>query len=413
MYTGRVRSFSETHSSVYEKHLVDEIKSEIESKGKEYILGVDEEEYQQYLIGKYTLEPLSIDYSSESIGEPTINKEWLEDRHYREKYQAEVYKFTVRYLFSGSVDLFKIQPNTWSMRSAEIYVNEDSNTVSFSFKLYNKDPEEFQRKKSDYQEQAFANMNNANVWATKWTNSLPSLISSLFQQQKTKYQQENDFFTAINIKVNNDTKSVFTTPTIKKKIIPQPAVSKNKEFAIEPKIAIDMYDDILKVIYDFGKSMEKKPSTYEGKDEESIRDQFLLILETRYDSTTATGETFNKDGKTDIILKYANDGSNLFVAECKLWHGASEFHKAISQLFDRYLTWRDSKTALLLFVTNKDFTNVIDTIKDEVAKHPYFVKSVGYRGETSFSYHFHLPNDKNKIVFFEVIAFHYDKLKLK
>jgi len=174
-------------------------------------------------------------------------------------------------------------------------------------------------------------------------------------------------------------------------------------------MSVLMYDDILKVIYDFGKSMERKPSTYIGKDEESLRDQFLLILETRYNGITATGETFNCGGKTDIILKYANDGSNLFVAECKFWHGTVEFHKAISQLFDRYLTWRDSKVTLMVFVDNKDFSNVIDTIKVEANKHPYYLKSVGNRGETSFSYHYHLPNDKNKIVLLEIMAFHFIK----
>jgi hypothetical protein len=106
----------------------------------------------------------------------------------------------------------------------------------------------------------------------------------------------------------------------------------------------EMYDDILKVVYEFGKGMEKKPSTYIGKDEESLRDQFLLLLETRYEGTTATGETFNRNGKTDIILKYAKDNSNLFIAECKIWKGAEEFQKAIFQLFDNYLTWRDSKS---------------------------------------------------------------------
>lgn len=295
------------------------------------------------------------------------------------------------------------------MTSAEIYVNEQSSTVSFSFKLYKKDPEEFKKTKRDFQRKAFTNLENTNEVATNWMQSLPGIVNSLFQQQKNKYLQENDFFAAINVKVNTDTTSVFTAPTIKKKVIPQPSVSKHKEFSSEPMMAKEMYDDILKVIYDLGKNMEKKPSTYNGKDEEGIRDQFLLVLETRYDSTTATGETFNKGGKTDIILKYAKDGSNLFVAECKFWHGASEFHKAISQLFDRYLTWRDSKAALILFVTNKDFTNVIDTIKKETPNHPYFVNVTGARGETSFSFQFHLPQDKDKVVFLEIIAFHYDK----
>lgn len=408
-YGNTIKSFNEISSFDFTRQLGDKIKSEIEGKGKEYILGVDEEEFKAYLIDKYSIEPLNIEYDSETVDEPTVSKEWVEDRFYREKYQTEVFSFTIRYKFTGSGALFRVQPSTWTMTSAEIYVNEQNNTVSFSFKLYKKDPEEFKRTKSDFQRRAFTNLGNTNQVATSWIQSLPGTVNSLFQQQKNKYLQENDFFAAINVKVNKETTSVFTAPTIKKKVIPQPTVSKNKEFSSEPMMAKEMYDDILKVIYDLGKSMEKKPSTYKDKDEEGIRDQFLLVLETRYDSTTATGETFNRGGKTDIILKYATDGSNLFVAECKFWHGASEFHKAISQLFDRYLTWRDSKAALMLFVTNKDFTNVIDTIKKEIQNHPYYLKSAGTRGETSFSFHFHLPQDKDKIVFLEVIAFHYDK----
>jgi hypothetical protein len=408
-YGNNIKSFSEISSFDFIEQLNNKIKNEIENKGKEYILGVDEDEFRAYLIDKYSLEPLAIDYDSETVDKPSISKEWLEDRLYREPYEADVFNFTICYKFTGSSILFRVKPSTWTMTSANIYISEQKNTVSFSFKLYKKDPEEFKRTKNDYQRRAFTNLENTNKLAVGWMQSLTGIVSSLFQQQKDKYLQENDFFAAINVKVNKDTASVFTIPTIKKKVIPQPSVSKYKEFSSEPMMAKEMYDDILKVIYDLGKSMEKKPSTYKSKDEEGIRDQFLLVLETRYDSITASGETFNRGGKTDIILKYSKDGSNLFVAECKFWHGTAEFLKAISQLFDRYLTWRDSKAALLLFVKNKDFTNIIDTIKKETSNHPYFLKHTGTRGETSFSFHFRLPQDKDKTVFLEIIAFHFDK----
>jgi hypothetical protein len=125
--------------------------------------------------------------------------------------------------------------------------------------------------------------------------------------------------------------------------------------------------------------MEKKPALYKDKDEEGLRDQFLFILETRYEGISATGETFNKKGKTDIILKYTADNTNLFVAECKFWKGASEFHQAIYQLFDRYLTWRDSKVALILFVQNRDFTKVLEIVNAESEKHEYFKKKRQWR----------------------------------
>lgn len=404
-----IKSFSEIRSSDFTQQLSNELRKEIESKPKEYILGVDEDEFKAYLVDSYSLEPLVIDYDSEIIEEPVVSLELVEDSLYRVKRQIEVYTFTIIYKFTGSSALFNVIPNTYTMIAAEIFVNEQNSTVSFSFKLYKKDPEEFKQAKYERQRHAFINLEKVNQVATEWMQSLPRTVDSLFQQQKKKYLQENDFFTAINVKVNKDTASVFTAPTIKRKVIPQPATSKTKEFSSEPTLAKEMYDDILKVVYDLGKSMEKKPSTYKGKDEEGIRDQLLLILETRYEGTTASGETFNRGGKTDIILKYAKDGTNLFVAECKFWHGASEFHKAISQLFDNYLSWRDSKTALILFIKNKDFTNVLNTIKEEAPNHPYFIRSTGVRGESSFSYHFHLPQDKEKTVFLEIIAFHFDK----
>lgn len=403
-----MKSFYEIDSYDFTRQQSDKIESEIEKKGKDYILRVDEEEFIKFLIDKYALIPISLEFESETITEPIVSTEFVEDRVFREKYKTEVYTFTVIHKFSGTPILFRVKPSTWHMTFTDISVNEYYSTVSYSFKLYKKNPEEFSRTKNDYHSRAFSNIRNINELVTNWNNGLEGLIKSFFLQLKNKFLQENSFFTAINVKVNKDTTSLFTAPTILKKQVPVPTISKDKEFSSEPMMANEMYSNVLKVIYDLGKSMERKPSTYKDKDEEGLRDQFLLVLETRYESATATGETFNREGKTDIILKYANDGSNLFVAECKIWHGASEFQNAIYQLFDRYLTWRDSKTALLIFATNKDFTKLLQTIKSETKLHHYFVKEAGSRGETSFSYIFHLPNDSEKMVLLEIIVFHFD-----
>ncbi|MBK9359150.1 MAG: hypothetical protein IPN08_17530 [Bacteroidales bacterium] len=401
-----MKAFAEISWLDYPKNFYQRIKDEILSNGKDFILKVDEEEYLKYLVDKYYPEPLKILPETESVGEPRKSKQRRNDMFGRE-YESDAFLFTVKYEFTGNAELFKVQPNPWTMTSYEISVS--GSVVSFSFTIYKQDVAEFNRAKSDCYSSAFTNLPALNKNLSELQNGFENTIRNLFLTEKNKYKNENDFFAAINIKVNPNTESVFTAPTVKKKVIPQPTVSKTKEFSSAPMMATEMYDDILKVIYDLGKSMEKKPSTYQNKDEEGLRDQILLVLETRYDSTTATGETFNRGGKTDIILKYSNDNSNLFVAECKFWHGTSEFLKAISQLFDRYLTWRDSKAALIIFVNNKDFTTVLQTIKTDVKTHPYFVKENGNRGESSFSYIFHLPQDINKNVYFEIIAFHYDK----
>ncbi len=384
------------------------IREEINTKGKDYILKVDENEFIDYLIEKYRIEPLKILLESESVSQPT-KSQVRRNNMWGETYLADTFIFTITYNFEGKADLFAVKPNPFTYSTYDINVNQVQNTVSFKIQIFKQDPNEFDKAKSNAYSQAFTNLNKVNDHVQQFNSSYENTVKSIFEQEKNKYQQENAFFKAINVKVNEDTKSIFTAPTIKKKIIKQPVVKKNQELSSVPTMSQEMYDDVLKVIYDSGKSMEKKPALYEGKDEEGLRDQFLFILETRYDGTTATGETFNRGGKADIILKYASDGSNLFIAECKFWHGSSEFLKAISQLFDRYLTWRDSKVAVILFVKNKDISNVLKTIKKDIVNHNYYLKYIGDKGKSSFSYEFHLPGDKNKKVQLEVMTFHFDK----
>lgn len=401
-----MKSFWEIDWLDFQRSWNAKIEEEVRAKGKEYILNVDENEFFQYLYEKYKLEPLKIIDESELINKPVSRTELVSDG-WGGRCETNVHEFKVEYSFEGSAVLFRVKPNPCTVCSVDIEIDERLQTVSFEFGVMELDEEKFKRQKDSCYSDAFTNIKSLNNNIKVINNNLDNLCRETFNRYKESYVKENSFFEAINVKVNEDTKSVFTAPTVQKKAIPQPKASNHKTFVSEPTMNEDMYEDVLKVIYDSGKSMEKKPSLYKGKDEEALRDQFLFVLETRYEGTTATGETFNKCGKTDIILKYAEDSSNLFVAECKFWHGESEFSKAINQLFDRYLTWSDSKVSVILFVTNKDFSSVINTIKNETPKHTYFLKEKGQRREASFSYEFHLPGDKDKIVLLEVMAFHY------
>lgn len=406
MYTGsKIRSFNEKDEFTYIQELVGRINNAIQYDGKEYILNVDEDEYVNYLEDKNKLIPLEIDMESEHIAEPIIKKEYREDRIWGERLAVDVYKFIISYTYSGTKELFSISPSTKALTSYDIFLEKD-NIVSFAIKLTKLEKEDFIRAKKDAYSSAFANLSNVNNFVDRWNNGLQALIKERFLATKNKYINENSFFAAINVKTNKAASSVFSVPTVKKIETPKPQLQGKKMYTPEPSMVDDTYKDILDIIYSVGKSIEKKPSLYQGKDEEALRDQFLLFLETRYEGTTATGETFNKEGKTDILLKY-QDGTNLFIAECKIWHGEEHFLKAISQLFDRYLTWRDSKVAVIVFVKNKEISNVIKIVKSGVLKHDYFLKELDASKDSSFSYKFHLKDDKEKAIFLEVMLFHF------
>ena len=94
------------------------------------------------------------------------------------------------------------------------------------------------------------------------------------------------------------------------------------------------------------------------------------------------------------MVKHGND--ILFIAECKVWKGAKKLNEAIDQLLS-YLTWRDSKTALLIFNKDTAIQTVIQSIQESIPNHPNFVKQIGQRNKGWFDYSFHLTDSSDEI----------------
>lgn len=84
--------------------------------------------------------------------------------------------------------------------------------------------------------------------------------------------------------------------------------------------------------------------------------------------------------------------------------------ESINQLFDRYLTWRDTNAALMVFVQGTDLTTVMSVIEDSVTQHQYYKRTCGKHNETSLSYIFGLPQDGHRDVKLEVMVFNFDKV---
>lgn len=166
------------------------------------------------------------------------------------------------------------------------------------------------------------------------------------------------------------------------------------------------YPKILACIHSIGKMFERLPNAYNGKDEESLRDHILVTLGAAIIGSS-TGETFNKRGKTDILVR-DTVGGNEFVGECKFWRGKEVYLDTISQLLG-YLSWRDTKTAVILFVPNLGFGEVISKIKQYTAEHPNFIRMASESDESWQNYEFRMNEDSSRVVTVAVMAYHMPK----
>src|SRR5207302_8442880 len=101
--------------------------------------------------------------------------------------------------------------------------------------------------------------------------------------------------------------------------------------------------------------MERSPSAFASMDEEALRSHFLVQLNGHYEGQ-ATGETFNYEGKTDILIRV--NGKNIFIGECKYWDGPKKLLETLDQLASQ-TTWKDTKVAIIVFNRRKDFSAVL------------------------------------------------------
>jgi hypothetical protein len=356
---------------------------------------------------EFTIEPII-------LGEPAPSKpkETYLDRKdsWGEQYRIKVYKLEVKIPFTGDKKLFDCKPSS----SQVIYINHDfeikSQFIWVLLVLDELDADIYIREINKFKSDLLTNMPTIIKDISLYNSQLDGLITSLLEDRSKEVAHKFDFMQKIGLQINPDSDEYMIPSPITKKQIPIPVMETEHNIVknIVPILQNNVYEDIKQVIYNVGRAIERKPSIFLKKHEEDLRDIFLLFLETRYDSTTGVGEAFNKGGRTDILLKYSKDGSNVFVAECKFWKGQKKMLEAIDQLLS-YLTHRDSKTALIIFIDQKDFTSILYTIRTEVVKHPQFKKHIRDGYNSSISYLFSLPGDEKSTIQIEFMMFHFPK----
>jgi len=170
----------------------------------------------------------------------------------------------------------------------------------------------------------------------------------------------------------------------------------------EPELPLADYDEILNVIQSMAKVYERSPSVFAKMQEEELRTVLLVGLNGVFKGD-ATGETFNGEGKSDILIR-VND-NNIFIAECLFWDGPEKFRKKITEQLFRYSTWRDSKLAAIVFNRKKDFSAVVQKMKDVVAGLDHRLAEMSYPIASACRHRFRRADDPQKQFILTCMAF--------
>ncbi len=241
---------------------------------------------------------------------------------------------------------------------------------------------------------------------TKHNNEVKALVPKLFDGRKQRVIRNIKTLESSGLKIEKrkNLPETYTVPApeIQKQIRLKPTLP-DATVTPDPTLDQEIYIDILQTIHDIGKSIERLPGVYRDRHEPDLRDLFLIYLQPRYTWSSVTGETFNNKGRTDILIRYEN--ANIFAAECKIWAGTQCYLESITQLL-KYVNWRDTKTAIILFARTKKISSVIETIEEATQSHPNYIALVNKKEKSWFNYLFHINGDRRVEVKLAVLVLH-------
>lgn len=384
------------------------MKEKIYSEEPNYILNVNQTEYVSHLALEFVLDPLELHFEDMNVSsyERNIPAERFPPTfsvYPGESYPRQVICYHIP--FSGDQSLLRCAPSPRILHSQTVALQNGD--VSFDVVDFSGDPNRIKAQADSVIGRIKEHARYLAKNVSDYNASLTANATSMFDDRRAQLLKQNQVVAALGVPVRKptDLSKTFAVPaTVRKQVAPRPQASSEK-YTPEPALDEAIYNDILQTVFDTGRVFERLPSTYAGKDEETLRDHLILNLEPRFQIGT-TGETFNKSGKTDILMRYEN--KNVFVAECKFWRGQKVHMETIDQLLS-YLTWRDSKTAIVYFVDGKEIAAPLRSIDDNTAQHPCFLKAHGKLQESWFSYEFHLPGDHSRSVHVAILCFHLPK----
>lgn len=382
--------------------LIQSVTGKVEALPEDRVLNTEPDALVQYFVELYRIDVPVLDIDNISVEEREVQIEVRDRYSGGGAIRVPGVRYTVEVPYSGDRDIFKMRPNTFNYSPPHAAVGPDSLTFVVQDRTLTVD----QVKREI--DQTIAGIQQYLGWHSQMWSGFDDQIRRQATEQiarrrdrllKQKSVSAGLAGLGFKLKEKPGDPKTYVAPAVKQKLKPLMPPMKAAS-PPDPTLDRGQFETILGLIRGAGRSIEQSSSRTRNLDEEALRDMLLVPLNAHFGS--ATGESFNATGKTDILIKHA--GGNLFVAECKFWHGEKQFLETIDQLL-AYLTWRDTKTAVIMFNRNIGFSAVVEQIKALPKKHAQYVSGPKKLDETTFEFTLSLPHDPDRHVTMAVMAF--------
>jgi hypothetical protein len=372
--------FSEGDAQATFGNLRENIIREIRSLENEYVLKASTTELEQHFVSKGKLDPLVVRpqeryvENTSKVEYDTSQGDFRRARIPGRRVMLPGTRVDVSIPFDGSPILWKVRPSSFTVCPLpEIEVGDGRISVSYCFPDASPKADELkqriERNAGDLAQTAGSQARDVALH----NEMLEKAVSDALAEKRAKALSAVNAVAALGMPFKRAAvPPTFTVPVQRRASPTCPPKVPTDSYQPEPALDEKEFSYILGILQSMALVVERNPKSFASLEEEAIRDHFLITLNGHYEGG-ATGETFNAAGKTDILIRVGD--RNVFIAECKFWRGPKSMDDALTQLL-AYLTWRDSKCAILVLCKTGNPTAVREKMHAEVIARPEFRKTI-------------------------------------
>ena len=398
--------FSTVDWFTFKQHQLKNLAEEVNDWNEDQLLNTSVEDLCEYFVEKYRIDIPVLDRDGIVADQYETQVDVSKDRSRFTRNQSQPFcipgtEIEITVPFTGDSLAFTITPTIYSLNPPSGNIRDD--TLIFFITGVDLETDKVRDEINSTLKRVDSYLTNLRTNAETLNHELGSTARQRIEQRREKLLADQKLVSSLGFKLKqrNDSPKTYRAPEARRKIAPVPPPASSMPSELEPTLDEADYKHILEVIENMAQVMERSPSAFSTMDEESLRWSFLVPLNGHYEGQ-ATGETFNYEGKTDILIR--SEGKNIFIAECKYWAGSQKLTEAINQLLG-YSSWRDTKVAVIVFNRNKGFTKVLEAIQSTTKAHPNCKRELNKRSETSFRFILSHRDDTNRELTLTIMAF--------
>ena len=396
--------------SDYYRQAIEKLKVEIDATPDDRVIGMNPDEWVDYLVNKWGMVPIVLDESRQE-GMSEVQSERVQRGYniYDDSGPGTVRRSTdvrveVPVVATDTLDTIwhlKLAPNTYSLSSYPEF-EYDKHQSCFTLTVQ---PTADAVKHAISKIKAGVRGYNESIESENrgFQPQVVQAVTTKRNRVQEKHKGLDNLATAVGIplrKIADPAMVVPTVPRVRTKIAPLlPAASKPPT---RPVLEPDKFHAILELLDNGCRQFERTPQSFQQLTEEGLRDVLLSNLNAVFEGA-AGGETFQGVGKVDIHLRISQ--GEVFVAELKFWDGPESLRFVIGQLRGR-LTWRESYGVALVLSRNAGFDDVLKAVRDTIGATEGFVPiSLQTRRANHFVARFAIPSDVARQANIHVLVF--------